>query len=115
MSYRFEDNTPQFFDSVRSAADSAINDMANRAYNKAKNTSAFSDRTGNLRGSITKVPSKFKNGGFVIMAGGGQEYYARFIEFGTKKMSPKPFMRPANEEAKQMEGVLVSALKRVVK
>lgn len=115
MSYRFEDNTPQFFDSVRSAADSAIEQISNRAYNKAKNTSAFSDRTGNLRGSIQKVSSKYKNGGFVIMAGGGQEYYSRFIEFGTKKMAPKPHMRPALEEAKQMEGVLISALKRVVK
>jgi HK97 gp10 family phage protein len=31
----------------------------------------------------------------VITAGGGEQYYVTFLEYGTSKMKARPFMRPA--------------------
>ena len=64
----------------------------------AKQTTAFADRTGMLRKSLRlSIGSRVKNGEITgrVRAGGGKEnaFYAHFIEFGTVKMSAKPFMR----------------------
>lgn len=58
-------------------------------------------RTGLLKSSITLSPSTFQ---YVISAGWptkekGKPYYAPFVEWGTRRMAPRPFMRPAAEKA----------------
>lgn len=61
-------------------------------------------RTGNLYRSIkieTSSPLEYK-----IVAGHpikekGKPYYAPFVEFGTRRMPPRPFMRPAYSKAIQ--------------
>ena len=50
-------------------------------------------RTGTLRRSIASV---FENGGLTGKVG-PSVFYGRFIEFGTRRMGARPFMRPAAE------------------
>ena len=51
---------------------------------------------GTLRDSIiAKVSLTKKNGLFVKVGPKKEVYWGRFVEFGTSKMKPHPFMRPA--------------------
>ena len=48
--------------------------------------------------SIEVKKSKYKNGGYIVVAHGPRNYdryYASFVELGTKDNEAKPFMRPA--------------------
>lgn len=49
--------------------------------------------TGTLRRSIASV---FENGGLTGRVG-PSVFYGKFIEFGTRRMGARPFMRPAAE------------------
>ena len=57
-------------------------------------------KTGAMRRSIKAKKSKFKDGGAIVSAGGGQQYYATFIELGRKKAAAHPFLRPAVEKSR---------------
>jgi len=73
-------------------------------------------KTGALRRSIKAKKSKFKNGGAIVTVGGGEQYYASFIEFGTSKMAATPFLRPAIEMSRaKAKRIIMSALKNGVK
>ena len=52
-------------------------------------------RTGALRESVRVIETQ--NG----CAVGPEKFYARFLEFGTSRMSARPFIRPAFEENKE--------------
>jgi len=54
--------------------------------------------SGALRNSIKASSSRFKGGGALVKAGGGDQYYATFIELGTRKKTAHPFLRPAMEK-----------------
>jgi len=51
-------------------------------------------RTGSLRRSFTTRPAK-RIGSRVVLALGTNTKYARPLEYGTRKMAARPFMRPA--------------------
>ena len=54
--------------------------------------------TGDLRMRIDVRKSKFKNGGYMVMAQGPGNYsrfYASFVELGTHNTEAQPFLRPA--------------------
>lgn len=51
-------------------------------------------RTGSLRRSFTTRPAK-RLGSRVVLALGTNTKYARPLEYGTRKMAARPFMRPA--------------------
>lgn len=54
-------------------------------------------RTGALRSSIKPTGRELKRR---VTAGGGRAFYARYQEFGTRKMSANPFLlRQANAQA----------------
>ena len=65
--------------------------------------SRVKQRSGTLSREIDVEVSKFKGGGYLVIAQGSNnyiKYYASFLEFGTDKMDEKgvsyhPFMRPA--------------------
>lgn len=52
-------------------------------------------RTGQMAASLRIVGSGPR---LAVRAGGARAFYARFQEYGTKKMRPSPFMRPAVEQ-----------------
>ena len=94
---------------VLDAIDGNGKEIAEFVTAEAQHTSAFIDRTGNLRKSIRMRKSKFENGGYIVMASGGigrgKGYHAHLVEFGHNQVPPgnlkggrvaaRPFMRPA--------------------
>jgi HK97 gp10 family phage protein len=56
---------------------------------------------GTLRDSIIAKVSLTKKKGLVVRVGPEKKvFYARFVEFGTSKMKPHPYMRPAWDSEK---------------
>ena len=55
--------------------------------------------TGHLAREIEVFESKYENGGFIVYAQGPgrwtKPYHAFFVEVGTEKMQPIPYLRPA--------------------
>jgi len=66
---------------------------------RAKSSSLFTDRSGALRRSIRDVKSRYKRGGWLVMAGGrgtwGDAWYAPKVELGWSKAAARPFLRNA--------------------
>ncbi|MEM4498135.1 MAG: HK97 gp10 family phage protein [Nitrososphaerota archaeon] len=85
---------------VRKKIADALTQAAVEAYVTAKETVPV--RTGLLKSSIKlEKISPFEH---KITAGWptkekGKPYYAPFVEFGTRRMAPRPYMRPAAEKA----------------
>lgn len=81
-------------------------------------------RTGRLRSSITGlVSTKDAAPRMILMAGGNTKgapvRYARFVEFGTKRMQPRLFMGRAmkkvasNDVTKELRGLLDLAVRKI--
>ena len=84
-------------DALRAAAVPVLED--------AKTTSAFVDRTGKLRRMLSMSPVRTKEGMKYILVGVdkgdiSEIYYAKFIEWGTSRMSARPFLDPAYQHNK---------------
>jgi HK97 gp10 family phage protein len=60
-----------------------------------KNTSAFVDRSGGLRGSIWADEQGSEDKSEISASFGAAKIYAAFLEFGTSRMSPHEFAQPA--------------------
>ena len=81
-----------------------LDDAAQKALDEA--LSKVPVRTGLLKSSI--FLKKINEKTFELSAGGGKykergkPYYAPFVEFGTRKMAPRPYMLPAWEQAKKI-------------
>ena len=103
------------YDEVVDAITANLSEVADVVLAAAKTSTAFRDKTGNLRMSIRKRKSRFENGGFIIMARGSNKtgdkgYHAHLVEFGHVMIDHKgrvtklgrvpahPFMRPAKEQ-----------------
>ena len=90
---------------VMLAVDQNLEATAQYVESEAKITSAFQDKTGNLRKSIKLKKSKFEDGGYIVRA---RAPHAHLVEFGHvliawgrvtgKRVPPKPFLRPALEK-----------------
>src|SRR4051812_27814699 len=61
---------------------------------EAKSKALAPVKTGTLRRSIHSV---FENGGLTGL-GGPSVLYGKFVEFGTRRMGARPYMRPAAEQ-----------------
>jgi len=96
---------------VVAAIEANLEEAADTVFKSASTTAAFIDRTGDLRGSIKKKKSKFEDGGYIVQASGAGKdkgHHAANVEFGHvlifmghptgKRVTPHPFMRPAQEE-----------------
>ena len=84
---------------------------------RAKNSGKWIDRTGNLRKAIKASASKYKTGGAIVYIkygpGGGNHFH--LLEYGTVKMAPRPFMRPAIiQTAPYFETMLKSRIRRII-
>jgi len=102
---------------ILDAVDQNLEAVAELVYQEAKTTTAFRDKTGNLRRAIRLRKSKYQDRGYIVIATGrnkeegGAGYHAHLVEFGhvmlawgrvTKKnggrVDKHPFMRPAKEK-----------------
>ena len=81
-------------------------------------------RTGRLRSSITGlVSTKDASPRMILMAGGNTKgapvRYAKFVEFGTRRMQPRLFMGRAmkkvasNDVVKELRGLLDLAVRKI--
>jgi len=71
---------------------------------------------GNLKRSVKAIKSKFRNGGAIVVVGGGDEYYVSFLELGTKRKIAQPFIRPAIESIRhRAKRVIQRALQEKIK
>ena len=81
---------------------SALKAGAQPILDDAKSTTAFHDRSGNLREGLKISGVKTKDGIKYVLVGidksdNSKIFYGKFIEFGTSKMSARPFLQPALE------------------
>lgn len=53
-----------------------------------------------LRDTIRRVNSYYRPGNIRVYAGNKKVNYAHFVEYGTRKMTARPFLRPPFESAK---------------
>jgi HK97 gp10 family phage protein len=57
-------------------------------------------RTGRLAASLTLSRPRTRRGSIGILVGPSKEgFYAKFLEWGTSELAPRPFMRPALDGA----------------
>jgi len=122
---------------VRKATEKSAEEGAELIYNSAKNTSLFKDKSVNLRRSIKKSKSKYKNGGYVVYA---DAPHAHLIEYGARggqdgsdtdapplsaftedgayrgQQKPRPFMRKAKKDNEiKIQAMFENDLKKVFK
>lgn len=95
-----EDSLTKILEKICRKTSEILHDACIDAYNTAREV--VPARTGRLRSSIHV--EKLGDFEFRVVAGHpfkekGKPYYAPFIEFGTRKMAPRPFMKPAVEKA----------------
>jgi HK97 gp10 family phage protein len=69
------------------AIDKVIAEYGDKVTDAARSSAPV--RTGRLKGSIRVTPGAHR------VEVEATEYYAQFVEFGTSKMAPEPFMEPA--------------------
>jgi len=99
------------FEEIVQAIEQNLDAVATHVETEAKTTSAFHDKTGNLRASIRKRKSKFQDGGYIVEASGrgkAKGYHAANVEYGHvmiawgrptgRRVPAKPYMRPAAEK-----------------
>ena len=70
-------------------------EVAREVAKRARSTTAFKDKTGRLRKSISARKSRYPDGGAIVRAG---ESHSHLIEFGHKGAPAKPFLRPALDQ-----------------
>lgn len=85
---------------------------------EAKKTSAFKDKSGKLRQGISISGVRSRKGNKHILVGiqkgdNSHIFYGKFLEYGTSKMSAKPFMGPAFSSKKsEASEVLKSEIRK---
>ncbi len=104
---KIEWNDKELVAEIKTAVKAGTGAGAKRIFNSAKGTSDFIDDTGNLRKSIKMYPSKFKDGGYIVVATAPHAYLVEYghaiVERGgfdeggviTGYVPPHPFMRNA--------------------
>lgn len=96
------DRIERLVEEMRSRISRVLAEAGQEAYSAA--IEKVPVRTGRLRSSIRL--EKVSDLAYVVVAGHpvkekGRPYYAPFVEFGTRRMAPRPFMRPAADRAVQ--------------
>lgn len=90
----------EFLDAAQARVPVRRGDLHDSAYISTPTKSTYRPK------KIHAKEAKAKEGEVVA---GFAAYYAKWIEFGTKKMRAKPFMRPALDESKTKLGNTIAA------
>lgn len=99
----------------------ALKNAAQPVLDDVKSSNSFNDRSGNLRKGLKISNIKNKEGVKYVLVGvdksdNSKIYYGKFLEFGTSKMSAKPFMQPAYEKNKDnIQKTIAETLKEGLK
>lgn len=113
------DHLEMMVSDVKSVTDKALTAGAKPILNEAKRTTAFIDRSGDLRKSLKvgKVKTDKKGRKYILIGSFKRDgFKARMVEFGTSTADAHPFLAPAfenryTEAYKNMREVLTEALK----
>lgn len=81
---------------VETAVAAAVGQVTIDIANDAKINHSFTNRTGNLENSIQPLPVKV-NGNIIEGGVNAGMDYSGFVEFGTSKSAPYPYLTPAVE------------------
>ena len=100
-------NTDEVTDEYSKAVEGAVKTAAILVEGAAKRNCPVD--TGRLRGSITNEVVAGRDG--ILGRVGSNVDYSRFVELGTSKMSPQPYLRPAlrNNQSK-VEAIIQEAI-----
>lgn len=81
--------------------------------NETKATSAWSDKTGELRSKIEASKVKTKKGSKVIQVGVWNLDRAYYLEYGTSKMRARPYLNPSFQLKKgEAQNIIKAEIKR---
>lgn len=87
-----------------------VEEVANRSLDR---TSGFRDRTGDLRASFRMYGDQYRNAGdYRTRVVGTSVYYAKFLEYGTRYISPRHFVSDAGELVRAYLPLAVEEAKR---
>lgn len=89
-------NIASFKDVGVVAAASAMATVTTETASQAQQNHSFQNRTGNLEASIQPLPVEVTGAQVEGFVRAGMEY-APYVEFGTSRSAPYPFLRPAVE------------------
>lgn len=99
----------------------ALKNAAEPVLEDAKVTNAFNDRSGRLRKGLKISNIKNKEGMKYVLVGvdksdNSKIFYGKFLEFGTSKISARPFLQPAYEKNKDnIQQTIAETLKEGLK
>ena len=99
----------------------ALKNAAEPVLEDARTTNAFNDRSGRLRKGLKISGVKKKEGVKYILVGvdksdNSKIFYGKFLEFGTSKISARPFLQPAYEKNKEeIQKTIAETLKEGLK
>jgi len=104
----------------RSMESGPLMEAAMLVVESAKRTTAFKDRTGRLRRSITAFPGLSRSGHATVLVGPAEgahtAFYGRWIEYGNSRQPSRKFLRPAlKENRKRINEILSRAIGKVIK
>lgn len=108
MSVRITDNSAEVLSALEKAYERGLEaiGLTAEAYAKKNLYPGHGFDTGRLRNSITHVT----DGEYVYI--GTNVEYAPYVEFGTSKMAPRPYLKPAaTEHTKEYEFLMQESLK----
>lgn len=92
MSVTLTDNSGQALSAIDAAVSRALEIIGGTAETNAKQLAPV--RSGNLRNSITHQVDDAEKAAVI----GTNVEYAPYVELGTRKQKPKPYLRPAIED-----------------
>jgi HK97 gp10 family phage protein len=106
----FLDRLDSVPDALRVALNEASKTTANRIATEAR--SRIRRRTGRTAAAIT-VALAYRGDGYVVYVGAPRTFVGRFLEYGTKFMSPKPFLFASArlEEAEHQQRIVEAVLR----
>ena len=92
-------NDKKFLKITMKEVDDKLEQCADNVRDDAKSICPV--KTGAARNSIEALKSKYKDGGYIIKGGGGDEYYFTYLELGSVRHTPVAPLRKSLQKNKR--------------